>query len=61
MTCFSVSGSGSILRCFVWQLKGIRRNTDNGRCTLYLGEEDVGHILLDCLEIRNWIRIYLTL
>jgi len=43
MTCLSVSGSGSSLRGFVCQLKGIRRNADNGRCTLCLGE-DVAHI-----------------
>jgi hypothetical protein len=60
MTRLSVSGSGSILRSFVWQLKGIRRNTDSGRCTLYLGEEDVTRILLDCLEIRNCRTKYLN-
>jgi hypothetical protein len=38
----------------VWQLKGIRRNMDKGRCPLCLVEEDVKHILLDCLETRNW-------
>jgi hypothetical protein len=25
----------------VWKLKGIRRNTDKGRCPLCLGEKDV--------------------
>jgi hypothetical protein len=38
----------------VWQLKGIRRNTDKGRCTLCLGEEDVKQILLACLENGSW-------
>jgi hypothetical protein len=38
----------------VWQLKGIRRNTDTGRCCLCLGEENVKHLSLDCLETRNW-------
>ena len=38
----------------VWQLKGIRRNTDKGRCPLCLGEENVKHILLDGLAARNW-------
>jgi hypothetical protein len=31
----------------VWQLKGIRRNTDKGRCPLCIGAEDVIHILRD--------------
>jgi hypothetical protein len=31
-------------------VKGIRRNTSTGTC---FTEEDVKHILLDCLEIRN--------
>jgi hypothetical protein len=35
-------------------LKGIRRNTDKGKCPLCLGEEDVKHILLDCLAAGNW-------
>jgi hypothetical protein len=52
MTCLSVSGSGSILRGFVWQLKGIRRNTDNVRCTLCLDEEDVAHMYITGL-FRN--------
>jgi hypothetical protein len=34
----------------VWQLKGRRRHTGKGKCSLCLGEEDVTHILLDCLE-----------
>ena len=38
----------------VWQLKGMRRNTDKEICALYLGREDVKHISLDCLYTRNW-------
>jgi hypothetical protein len=38
----------------MWKLKVIRRNTDKGKCPLYLGEEDVKHILPDFLETRNW-------
>jgi hypothetical protein len=33
-----------------WQLEGGRRNTDRVRCPLCLGEEEVKHILLDCLK-----------
>jgi len=36
------------------QLKGIRINIHKGMCPLHTGEEDVKHILLDCLETRNW-------
>jgi hypothetical protein len=28
----------------IWQLKGVRRNTDKGRCPLCFGKEDVKHI-----------------
>jgi hypothetical protein len=38
----------------VWKLEGTRRNTDKGRCHFCEGEEDVKHILLDCLETSNW-------
>jgi hypothetical protein len=41
-------------------IERIRRNTHNGRCTLYLGEEDVARLLMDCLEIRNWRTKYLN-
>jgi len=44
----------------VWQLKGMRRNTDKGRWPSRLGEEDVMHILLDCLETGNWRMKYLN-
>ena len=33
-----------------WQLKGVRRNADKGRCPLCLQEEDVKRILLECKE-----------
>jgi hypothetical protein len=36
-----------------WRLEVIRINTDEGRCPLRLGEEDVKYILLDCMETRN--------
>jgi hypothetical protein len=32
----------------VWQLKGVRRNIDDGRYSLCLGEKDVKYILLNC-------------
>ena len=35
-------------------MKGIRRNASTGTCPSWFSEEDVKHILLDCLEIRNW-------
>jgi hypothetical protein len=38
----------------MWQLKGIRINILKGTCPFYTGEEDVKHVLLDCLETRNW-------
>jgi hypothetical protein len=38
----------------VWQLKGVRQNTDKGRCPLCFNEEDAKHILLDCRDTRNW-------
>jgi hypothetical protein len=41
-------------------LKGIRRNTSKRRCPIYFGEEDVKHILLDCLETRNWRMEFLS-
>jgi hypothetical protein len=37
-----------------WQLKGIRRNADNGKCALCLEEVDVKHILLECKETKHW-------
>jgi hypothetical protein len=45
----------------VWKLKGISRNVGKGRCPLCLGEEDVIHILLDCLEIINWRRKFIII
>jgi hypothetical protein len=44
----------------VWELKGIRRNTDKGSCTLCLGEEAVKHKLLDFLETIKWRMKYLN-
>jgi hypothetical protein len=38
----------------IWQLKGARGNGDKGRCTLYLEEEGVKHILLECKETKHW-------
>jgi HKD family nuclease len=34
-------------------LKGVRQNTDEGRCSIWL-EEDAKHVLLDCRDTRNW-------
>jgi hypothetical protein len=41
----------------IWQLKGVRRNADKGRCPLCLEEEDVKHILLECKETKHWREI----
>jgi hypothetical protein len=38
----------------IWQLKGVRRNTDKGSSPLCLEEEDVKHILLECKETKYW-------
>jgi hypothetical protein len=38
----------------VWQLKEVRGNTHTERCPTHLGEEDVIHISLHCLETINW-------
>jgi hypothetical protein len=38
----------------VWQLKGVRQNTNKGRCLLSLGQEDTKHLLLVSWETRNW-------
>ena len=37
-----------------WQLEGVRRNADKGRCPLCLEREDVKHILLECKETTHW-------
>ena len=38
----------------IWQLKGVRRDADKGRCPLCFGKEDVKHILLECKETKYW-------
>jgi hypothetical protein len=38
----------------MWQLKGVRRNADKGRCPLCFEKEDVEHILLECKETKYW-------
>jgi hypothetical protein len=38
----------------IWQLKGVRRNADKGRCPLCFEREDVKHILLECKETKYW-------
>jgi hypothetical protein len=38
----------------VWQLKGVRQNSDNGGCPLCLEEQGVKHISLDCRDTWNW-------
>jgi hypothetical protein len=35
-------------------VKGIRRNASTGKHPSCFSEEDVKHLLLDCLKIRNW-------
>jgi hypothetical protein len=37
----------------------MRKGFEKGRCPLYRDEEDVLHILLKCLEMRNWREQYL--
>jgi hypothetical protein len=39
----------------IWQLKGVRRNADKGRCPICFEEEDVEHILLECKETHHTI------
>ena len=43
-----------------WQLKGIKRNPDKGKCNLCLGEEDIKPLLLNCLETKKWRMKFLT-
>jgi hypothetical protein len=38
----------------IWQLKGVRRNADKGRCPLCFEKEDAKHILLECTETKYW-------
>ena len=53
--CSSKGRSGIVwLLAGVWQLKGVGRHKDKGRCPLRLGEEEVKHTLLDCWETRSW-------
>jgi hypothetical protein len=43
----------SLIACRAWKLKAMGRNRDKGKRSLYLGEEDVKRILLDCLRTTN--------
>jgi len=36
-----------------WGVKAMGRNTDKGKRSLSLGEEDIKHILLDCVGTIN--------
>jgi hypothetical protein len=38
----------------MWQLKGVRRIADKGRCPLCFEKEDAKHILLECKETKYW-------
>ena len=38
----------------IWQLKGVRRKADKGRCPLCFEKEDVEYILLECKETKHW-------
>jgi hypothetical protein len=38
----------------IWQLKGVGRNADKGRCPLCFEKEVVRHILLECKETKYW-------
>jgi hypothetical protein len=38
----------------IWQLEGVRRNADKGRCPLCIEKEDAKHILLECKETKYW-------
>jgi hypothetical protein len=42
------------LKAGFWKLRGIRRGTERGRYPLCLGEQDAKHILLKCLEMKQW-------
>ena len=43
-----------LMLAMVWQLKGVRWNTDTGRCLLCLGENNAKHVIMDCWKTRNW-------
>jgi hypothetical protein len=36
------------LKAGIWNLRGVRRGFERGRCPQYLGEGDAKHILLKC-------------
>jgi hypothetical protein len=38
----------------IWQLKGVRRNADKGRCPLCFQKEDAKYVLLECKETEHW-------
>jgi hypothetical protein len=54
--CFSREERRGIswLLAGIWQLGGVRRNADKGRCTLCFEREDVKHIFLYCKETKHW-------
>ena len=53
--CYSRKDSGiAWLIAGTWQLKGVRRNADKGKCPLCLEKEDVKRILLECKETKYW-------
>jgi hypothetical protein len=41
------------MKAGVWKLRGIKRGWEKGTCPLYMGNEDVNHILLSCQETKN--------
>jgi hypothetical protein len=42
------------IKAGIWELRELKRGTDNGSCTLYLGKEDIKHALLSCPETMKW-------
>jgi hypothetical protein len=41
-------------RLGIWKLRGSRKGVEKGACPLCLGKEDNKHILLECLDTKNW-------
>jgi hypothetical protein len=43
----------------IWKLRGIRKEVDRGGYSLYLGEENAKHILLNALKRKLERRTYI--
>jgi hypothetical protein len=44
----------------IWKLRGMRKESEKGRCPLCSEEEDPIHILLKCSETRKWREQFLN-